>query len=131
MSGVWRYSLWGSVAVMAIALCIPGCYRSAPASAAGDEASPPAVDPLADAPDGWPDFQTWAEVIKDFRTKQGIVTNIFNIADVGGTAIGIENKINSAYNTWTLKPVAALMLGDVPHIPVHTVTGSYYSMMRR
>jgi len=67
-----------------------------------------------------PTFLTWAETIKEFRTKQGIITKIFNINDIGGTANAIENTINNAYNNWALKPVAVLMLGDQPVMPVKT-----------
>jgi len=67
-----------------------------------------------------PDYLYWANEIKEFRAKQGISTNVFNIADVGGTATGIENKINDAYANWANPPVAALMLGDVPMMPVKT-----------
>ena len=67
-----------------------------------------------------PDYLSWADEIKDFRSRQGISTNVFNIADVGGSATGIENKINDAYNTWTNPPVAVLMLGDLPMMPAKT-----------
>jgi hypothetical protein len=67
-----------------------------------------------------PDYISWAKTIKDFRIKQGISTNIFNIADLGGTATDIEAKINDAYANWSVKPVAALMLGDLPMMPVRT-----------
>lgn len=71
-----------------------------------------------------PDFIAWAEVIREFRQKQGISTNIFNIADYGGTANGIEAKINDAYNNWLVtKPVAILMMGDAPHMPAKTYSG--------
>ncbi|MHC4942090.1 MAG: IPT/TIG domain-containing protein [Planctomycetota bacterium] len=83
---------------------------------------PPARDPdeceyMIFVPDD-PDFIAWADVIKDFRVKQGITTNVFNIADLGGTANDIENKINYAYNNWAAPPVAVLMLGDLPDMPV-------------
>ena len=70
------------------------------------------------------DFLTWADTIKDFRVKQGVSTTVFNISDYGGTASGIENKINDAYANWTTKPVAVLMLGDVPAMPALS-WGSY------
>jgi hypothetical protein len=69
------------------------------------------------------EFLERAETIKDFRVKQGISTGIFNIADLGGTANGIENKINTAYNDWGTKPVAILLLGDLPDMPVHIWNG--------
>ncbi len=74
------------------------------------------------------DFLAWADTIKDFRVKQGVSTNVFNIADLGGNAAGIENKIDDAYNNWTTKPIAALMLGDLPYVPVFSVSG-YSSML--
>jgi len=70
-----------------------------------------------------PTFESWATIIKNFRAKQGISTNLFNIADVGGTASGIENKINYAYNNWSTKPVGILLLGDYPEMPTHTWDG--------
>jgi len=68
-------------------------------------------------------FETWANTIKDFRVKQGISTGVFNIANLGGTAAGIEAKINDAYANWTTKPVALLFLGDYPTMPAHTWNG--------
>ncbi|MBU0756125.1 MAG: hypothetical protein KJ645_13360, partial [Planctomycetes bacterium] len=68
-----------------------------------------------------PAFLEAAQTIKSFRVKQGITTNIFNIASLGGTSTDIENKINDAYLNWShIKPVAALMLGDVPDMPANT-----------
>lgn len=61
-------------------------------------------------------FQQWADTIKKFRTEQGIYTGIKTLADVGATTpadpVVIENYINNAYNTWTIPPVAVLLLGD-------------------
>ncbi|MBK7172687.1 MAG: T9SS type A sorting domain-containing protein [Bacteroidales bacterium] len=60
-----------------------------------------------------PDFLMWADSICKFRTEQGILTKVFNIDEVGGnTVAAIETFIDSAYNTWTIKPVACLILGD-------------------
>lgn len=59
------------------------------------------------------DFVRWADTIKNFRTEQGIITKVFTIDEVGGnTTTAIENFINNAYNNWTLKPAACLLLGD-------------------
>ncbi len=58
-------------------------------------------------------FQSWADSIRKFRTEQGILTKVFTLTQVGGnTVAAIENFINNAYNTWTIKPVACLLLGD-------------------
>ena len=70
-----------------------------------------------------PDFETWATTIRNYRANQGISSNIFNIADLGGTAADIEAKINYAYTYWSTPPVAVLMLGDLPYMPVNTWTG--------
>jgi|GEM_PF-826754 len=70
-----------------------------------------------------PVFEAWAGKIEDFRVKQGVTTNIFNIAGLGGTAAGIEAKIDEAYDTWTTKPVAVLLVGDVPAMPAPVWNG--------
>lgn len=63
-------------------------------------------------PDG-PEFQAWADTIRKFRTEQGVITKVFTITEVGGnTTTAIQNFIKNAYNNWTLKPVACLLLGD-------------------
>lgn len=64
------------------------------------------------SPDG-PEFQAWADTIRKFRTEQGVITKVFTITEVGGnTTTAIQNFIKNAYNNWTLKPVACLLLGD-------------------
>lgn len=60
-----------------------------------------------------PMFQAWAGVIKNHRTKQGIVTGVVSLAEIGGnSASAIENYINNAYSTWYIPPAAVLILGD-------------------
>jgi PKD repeat protein len=60
-----------------------------------------------------PDFLSWADTIRKFRTEQGILTKIFTLDQVGGnTVAAIESFIDNAYNTWTIKPAACLLLGD-------------------
>ncbi len=60
-----------------------------------------------------PDFLTWADSIRKFRTEQGILTKVFTVDEVGGNKVdSIEAFIDSAYTTWTIKPVACLILGD-------------------
>jgi len=63
-------------------------------------------------PDG-PEFGKWADSIKNFRTLQGILTNIVSITEVGGNnASVVETYVNNAYTNWQVPPVAVLMLGD-------------------
>jgi PKD repeat protein len=60
-----------------------------------------------------PEFAQWADSIKNFRNQQGILTKVFTTADAGGnTVAAIETWINNAYNNWTIKPVACLILAD-------------------
>ncbi|UCE66302.1 MAG: hypothetical protein JSU85_15915 [Candidatus Zixiibacteriota bacterium] len=60
-----------------------------------------------------PDFITWADTIKNWRTLQGIRTGVVNLSDIGGnTTTAIENYINNAYNTWDIPPASVLLLSD-------------------
>ncbi|MCK4312071.1 MAG: hypothetical protein KAW88_04985, partial [Candidatus Cloacimonetes bacterium] len=66
-----------------------------------------------------PDFIAWADSIKVFRTKQGILTTVKTTTEVGGNnAYAIENYINDAYANWDPAPAAVLLLGD------HGTTGN-------
>jgi len=58
-------------------------------------------------------FISWANTVKNWRLEQGIRTGVLTTTDVGGnTTTAIENYVNNAYNTWTIPPVAVLLLGD-------------------
>jgi PKD repeat protein len=80
------------------------------------------------SPNG-PVFLSWADSLKNFRNQQGILTKVFSLADVGGnTETAIQSFIDNAYNNWTIKPVACLLLGDygtddskniISHLYVH------------
>ena len=60
-----------------------------------------------------PDFITWADSIKNFRQKQGIVTQVVTLTQIGGnTTSALENYFNTAYYTWTPAPSAVLLLAD-------------------
>ena len=60
-----------------------------------------------------PVFLAWADTLKLFRNMQGISTEVFTITEVGGNNINtIETFINDAYNTWTIPPLAFLILAD-------------------
>lgn len=59
------------------------------------------------------EFQQWADSIKQFRTLQGIMTDIVTLDDIGGnTVVILENYFNNAFNTWDIVPSAVLLLGD-------------------
>ena len=63
-----------------------------------------------------PVFIAWADSIKLFRTRQGILTEIRTTAEVGAnSATTIENYINSIMDPvtgWNPAPAAILLLGD-------------------
>jgi len=60
-----------------------------------------------------PDFITWADSIKNFRQKQGIVTEVVTLTDIGSNSTSaLENYFNTAYNTWDPAPSAVLLLAD-------------------
>jgi PKD repeat protein len=60
-----------------------------------------------------PDFLRWADSLKNWRNQQGILTRVFSLSDVGGnTESAIQSFIDNAYNNWTIKPAACLLLGD-------------------
>lgn len=59
------------------------------------------------------EFIQWADSIKKFRTRQGILTDIVTTAEIGGnTTAMIESYINNAFNNWDIVPAACLLLGD-------------------
>jgi hypothetical protein len=61
------------------------------------------------------DFIAWADTLKNWRTLQGISTEVFTTSQVGVTATAIETWLNNAYNTWNPAPDAFLILGDYPN----------------
>ncbi len=58
-------------------------------------------------------YISYANQLKEFRTKQGIRTGVVTITEVGGnTFAAIEAYINNAYNNWTIPPAAVLLMAD-------------------
>ena len=59
------------------------------------------------------EFLQLADTIKQFRTEQGIPTEIFTVTQIGGNVgLTIRNFIRNAYNNWDMPPAAVLILGD-------------------
>ena len=59
-----------------------------------------------------PSFLAWADTLKAFRTKQGILTKVVSTAECGGNeAVNIRNYILNAYNNWAVPPAAVLLFG--------------------
>ncbi len=60
-----------------------------------------------------PAWMPYAEQIKAWRTKQGILTGIKTLSEIGGSTVAIlESYFNNAYNNWTIPPVAVLLMAD-------------------
>ena len=65
-----------------------------------------------------PDYLSWADSLRNFRTLQGINTEIVTLSEIGGNdATLIENFIDDAYTTWVIPPAAILFLGDYGNGP--------------
>jgi hypothetical protein len=91
-------------------------YQSIPAIDYGKRAianrSSDGCEYLIIVPDG-ADYMTWANLIKTFRIKQGITTEIRTLTEIGGNSTGvIEAYINNVYNTWDPVPSAILLMAD-------------------
>ena len=57
-------------------------------------------------------FLAWADTLKLYRTKQGILTKVVSIADCGGNEPeNIRNYILNAYENWAIPPAAVLLFG--------------------
>jgi hypothetical protein len=73
-------------------------------------------------PDG-PEFMDYAEQIKEHRMKQGIITEIVTLAEIGGnSAPVIETYIDDAYNNWDPAPAAVLLMADYGSNQTNTIT---------
>ncbi len=60
-----------------------------------------------------PVYQQWADSLKKFRNQQGILTGVVKVTDIGGNTTGaIESYVNDAYENWSTKPVAFLLMAD-------------------
>jgi len=62
-------------------------------------------------------FVESCQELVDFRTKQGISSLAVPLSVTGSTANEIKEYINEAYNTWTIPPIAILLLGDMELLP--------------
>ena len=59
------------------------------------------------------DFIRLADSIKQFRTEQGIPTEVLTVSQCGGNdGQTIRTFIRNAYNNWDMPPAAVLILGD-------------------
>ena len=67
-------------------------------------------------------FILWANALKQFRMQQGFLSKVVTIDEIGSNTVNaIENYINNAYNTWTIPPMAVLLLGDDGDDPENSI----------
>lgn len=74
----------------------------------------------------------WADTLKAFRTKQGILTKVVRLSECGvNNATSVRNYILNAYNNWAIPPAAVLLFSGYNNaIGIHpfyhrTVEGDY------
>ncbi|MDR0364727.1 MAG: C25 family cysteine peptidase [Bacteroidales bacterium] len=78
-----------------------------------------------------PEWRPYAEQIKEWRIKQGIITKVMSLEEIGQTTPdGLRTFFHNAYNTWDIPPVAVLLMADYGNNPqnnitAHTVYHSY------
>ena len=78
------------------------------------------------------DALAWADTLKAFRTKQGILTKVVTTTECGGNSANtIRNYILDAYNNWAIPPAAVLLFGawynntGIRPFYHHTIQGDY------
>ncbi len=55
----------------------------------------------------------WADTLKDFRTRQGILTKVVSTTECGGNnAVTIKNYIKNAYENWAIPPATVMIFGE-------------------
>lgn len=63
-----------------------------------------------------PNNNAWtpfAEQLKDFRTKQGIITEVYRLDEMGVSSVQqLEAWFHNAYNNWEIAPVAVCLMAD-------------------
>ncbi len=73
-------------------------------------------------------YSQWADSIKQFRIKQGILTEIVSLAEIGGTSVNqLKAYFTNAYNNWDIPPVAVLLIGDYGTNATSTIISPIYN----
>ena len=59
------------------------------------------------------DWAPYAQQLKDFRMKQGIITEVYRLDQIPATTTtAMKQWFHNAYHTWDIAPVAVCLLGD-------------------
>ena len=73
------------------------------------------------------DFRPYANQLKEYRIKQGILTEVMSLSDMHcSDYLELEVFFRDAYNNWEITPVAVCLLGDqnyntslgIPSVPI-------------
>lgn len=78
--------------------------------------------------DAW---EPYAQQLKEFRTKQGIITEVYRLDEIPATTTAqLKTWFHNAYNTWDIAPVAVCLFGDhntnmAQGIPAETTSHPY------
>ncbi|MBR6847183.1 MAG: T9SS type A sorting domain-containing protein [Bacteroidales bacterium] len=60
--------------------------------------------------DAW---EPYAQQLKEFRTKQGIITEVYRLDEIPATTTSqLKTWFHNAYSTWQIAPVAVCLFGD-------------------
>ena len=79
------------------------------------------------------EWAPYAQQLKEFRTKQGIITEVYRLDQMPATTTNaMKQWFHNAYNTWPIAPVAVCLLGDhntnmAQGIPAETTSHPYSS----
>lgn len=67
------------------------------------------------------DILAWADTLKQFRTKQGILTKVVTPTECGGNdANTIKGYIQNAYEHWSIPPAALMIFGGLTDTLLHS-----------
>ena len=78
--------------------------------------------------DAW---EPYAQQLKEFRTKQGIITEVYRLDEIPATTTTqLKTWFHNAYATWEIAPVAVCLFGDhntnmAQGIPAETTSHPY------
>ncbi len=69
------------------------------------------------------EYQSWADSIRLFRIKQGIISGVVTLEEIGGNDANLlEEYFDNAYNNWDIPPVAVLLIGDYGSSDENSIT---------
>lgn len=63
---------------------------------------------------------TWAEMLRAFRTKQGILTKVVTTSECGNTPEQIKSYIQNAYSHWAIPPAAVMIFNGMNDTLIHS-----------